>query len=314
MPAHLTPSLLAGLAAAALFLLALLSGLGFFFLFLPCLPLLYAGLTHHSSAALGGAFAAMLLVALLAGPATALLFAIGIGLPGWYITRFALRSQESTLTLPGGKPLRVVAWYPMGLIFTRLCLYGCALIVAMAIAYAGEPGGLEGMVRNQIEEHFTSEEPQMQQAVELLAGPWSFLVFSSTLWLWCLSLYAHLWVMMRFLRAKERVKRPDIMFLPFPMPGWMLQLAAIAALASLIGSAPMAFVGKTLFISLLFPYFLQGMGLLHISSIGWPNRRILLFIAYFLILSQLWPALALAAAGLLHHIKHLYFRPPSIKS
>ncbi len=80
----------------------------------------------------------------------------------------------------------------------------------------------------------------------------------------------------------------------FAMPGWMLALLAICALASLIGSESMSFLGKSTLISLMLPYFFLGAALLQETSKTWPSRRFFLFFIYFIIFAQFWPALILA--------------------
>jgi hypothetical protein len=41
------------------------------------------------------------------------------------------------------------------------------------------------------------------------------------------------------------------------------------------------------------------------SSAAWPNGRFFMFFVYFMVFTQLWPALILSGLGLWQQIKHL---------
>jgi hypothetical protein len=91
----------------------------------------------------------------------------------------------------------------------------------------------------------------------------------------------------------------------FEIPSWMLTLLAISALATLIGSPSMAFLGKSTLLTLMLPYFFLGCTLMHRACKTWPNSRFFLFFVYFLAFTQFWPVLILAAVGLWYQIKGL---------
>ncbi|MBY0407462.1 MAG: hypothetical protein K2Q01_07200, partial [Rickettsiales bacterium] len=124
-------------------------------------------------------------------------------------------------------------------------------------------------------------------------------------WLWCIMLYAHGWLATRMLAKKGRALRPDFAVSTFPIPLWMLQLLAICALASLIGSDSMRFLGKASLISLMLPYFFLGAAVLREMTGNWPNPRFFLFFVYFMVFTQFWPALIVAALGMWRQIKLL---------
>lgn len=296
-PTH-THIFLFGLLSAGLFLVVFGLGLGFLFMFLPTLPLFLIGLRGDTNAALASMVIASVGVTIIAGISAAALYLILLGFPAWYICMETLRTRKR-------HSAHSHEWLPIGTAFTHLTLFACGFLALVVAYYTKEPGGITAVLATSISATLTSLPAEFTDAVHKLSTSWSFLIFCVTLWMWALALYGHGWFAHRMLRKRNLSPRHDFSIHPFPMPQWMLGLLAIAALASLIDSDSMRFLGKSTLISLALPYFLAGIGLMHQSSHKWPNRRVLLFFIYFMVFSQFWPALIVAASGLWHQIKHL---------
>jgi hypothetical protein len=296
MPKDLSCILIAAVASSALFLAVFGLGLGFIFMFLPTLPLLALGLTRPSSLALNAALGASVIISLVVDVPSGLLFLLFLGLPAWYLAKESLLWHGS---------FAARQWTPIGLILTRLAVYASVLVALMTAYYATQPGGLPHLLSDNIHDAFADLREDYGDIIDGLANRWSFLVFSSTIWLWALTLYAHVWAVNRLLMIKGWNLRPPFAIEPFELPHWLPSLLAICALASLIGGDSLSFLGKSTLISLLFPYFLQGAALMHIASKRWPSRRFFLFFIYFMIFAQFWPALILSGVGLWDQIKRL---------
>lgn len=287
----------AGALSAGLFLVIAGIGLGFFFLFLPSLPLFLVGMGKSPRLALYGSLLAAAIIGVIADISVALIFLFMLGLPAWYISRLSLlwRSGDANNR----------QWFPLGPVFCNLTLYACAILVGMVAYYAQEPGGLPHMISSHMQENFTELGPQYQDMVKQVATNLSFLLFSATLWLWQLLLFAHGWFAHRMLRQRGALIRPEFAISPFAMSNLLLILMVIAAAASLTAEPSLSFLGKSALVGLLFPYFLQGAAFMHNSCATWPNRRFFLFFIYLLIAAQLWPALILSGIGVWQHIKRL---------
>jgi len=296
MPKDFIYIFIAALVASGLFLAVFGIGLGFVFMFLPTLPLFAVGLGKQPSLALNATFAAAILISLVAGVPSGLLFLLFLGLPAWYLIKESLLWRD-------GPDARL--WMPVGLVLSRLTFYACGIVALMTLYYAFQPGGLPHMLSQNIRDAFADLREDYGDVIDALANRWSFLIFSVTIWLWGLALYAHAWVINRLLVVKGRQVRPDLAIEPFTLPHWLPSLLAICALASLIGSPSMSFLGKSTLISLLLPYFFQGAALMHLASQRWPSRRFFLFFIYFMIVAQFWPALILSGIGLWNQIKRL---------
>lgn len=317
MNSHLTRSLIAGIVSAVLFMAVLASGLGFFFLFLPTLPLLIQGMEKGSRIALWACAIATFLIALAAGPLVSAIYLILLGLPAWYMARQAVLSRQFSLApyLAAGKnSMTLTQWFPVGVIMMQLTLYACAIIALFGLAYIGTPGGMEAIVAQSLRENFKEVTGEYKEMLDQITDSFSFLIFSMTLWLWALSLYTHLWLANLFLIKRNQAKRPDMMVRPFSLPNWMFSLIAICALASMIGGPTTAFLGKISLISLMLPYFFLGIAIMHTASLVWPSRKVFLFFIYFFMIAQLWPVFILSAIGIYFHIKHLSFSATSTRS
>lgn len=290
-------ALLAGLLSSALFLLVYGAGLGFIFMFVPTLPLFFAGLQHNPNIAIRAAAGAATLILLFISPSSSVIYMFLLGVPSWYLTRCLLQAR---IARDGTRQ-----WFPVGLAITNLSFYAVAFIGFITAFYASEPGGLPALLSQHISESLKSLEQEYGEAISILAREWSFLIFPITVWLWAICLYFHAWFANRALASRQRALRASVAVTPFTMPGWVLYLLAVAALASLIGSDSMRFFGKSAFIILMLPYFFSGIALIHHATASWPSRRLLLFFIYIAIFAQVWPALAIAAAGIWQQLKTL---------
>jgi len=304
MSKELKTAFVAGLLSSGLFVLVFGVGLGFVFMFLPTLPLFYAGLGVHARAARDGSLIAALIVCLLSGPSALVVYFLFLGLPASYICNRAMMARFDGLE---------AQWYPVGSIMTRLAFWGCGLVALITVYYWHQDGGLPAMLADTIREAFTGLHDEYGDVIESLANNWAFLIFPVTLWLWCIMMYVHAWVVNRWLVKKGIMRRPDFAITPFPIPSWLLSLLAICALASLIGSDSMRFLGKASLVSLMLPYFFLGATILRDSTAHWPNHRFFLFFIYFVVFTQFWPALIVSGIGLWCQIKHLSGSDSSIR-
>lgn len=290
-------ALFAGIASCALYALIYGAGLGFLFLFIPTLPILFAGLQHDANVTMRGATVAAILILLLMGTSSAIVYMFLLGVPSWYLVRHLLRSQVDE---EGRRH-----WFPVGVAMAGLSLYATAFIGSMIAFYAGRDGGLPAMISKHITESLAGLEDQYGEAIHMLANDWSFLLFPITIWLWAMCLYLHVWLANRALVQRGRALRDSVAVTPFAMPGGMLYLLAVAALASLIGSESMRFFGKSALLILILPYFFSGLALIHHHTAEWPSQRFLLIFIYIAIFAQVWPALIIAALGVAHQLKNI---------
>lgn len=303
------PSITSGAFSGALFLLAIVTGLGFLFMFAAIIPLLMHGLSRSASHALLAACVACLVVALIGGLKLGVTFGLMFALPAWYLS---VRSVQCRMIEQDGQPH--VIWRYIGRIILDLSLYACTALAICAsyLALFGE--GIAALMQQEISTLLSRLPAEYKPLVDQWAGEMSFLFCAFMVWVWAISLYIHSWFANRMLAKRNKLKRASMAIEPFPMPDWVMFLLCVATLASFIGSPSMQFFGKTSFVILMLPYFFLGLALVHHQSKDWAGRGLLLFFLYFMLLGQVWIALFIAAGGLLHHIGQLNKRLSSPKN
>lgn len=301
MPRNFAPALIAGVVSAILYLVVFAFGLGFLFLFLPTLPVLWLGLKKQSLMSLYACLTGLILLCVFSNPVNALLLYFAcLTLPSWYIAHESLKSgQHGTSTI----------WFPLTTIFARLMTAAVFMLLIITLAYSNHEGGLPGMIAPHISDAFHMLSPEMDTQtstiIKTMAPNLAFLVFCVSAWMWAACIYLHAWIVNRELIRQKLNIRPDMAIDASPPPNWMISLLIITAVASLLGSASLAFWGKASLVILLFPYFLLGLSLLHRNVRTLQYRFFLLFSIYFLLASLLWPALIIAGYGFIYHVRLL---------
>lgn len=303
MPDNIPSILLSALLSAIIFLLILTAGMDFILMFLCVIPLLAAGLGKNPKMALQAGALATVPIAVITGSVAAIaMFFLLFALPSWYICHMAMRHYDIKIspTLPA-----VRLWYPVGLITLYLAIYAITLMAVITAVMAAQDQSIPQLLAQPAENAISTLNNDYDIQVDISAQNFSFILSSVSIWLWCIFLVFYTWITNRSLAKRNIAKRPNISITIFSIPHWLLTLIGICALASLIGSESMKFLGKTSLVALLIPYFFQGLAILHYEMRNWPNKRVFLFFIYFAIILLLWPALAISGIGLWNHIKIL---------
>jgi hypothetical protein len=280
----------AGLVSALLFGVVITgSPLAMLLSYLAPLPILIAALGWRHRAGLFAAVAGGLATAIAFRPEAGLAFAIGSGLPGWWIAYLALLGR------PG--PDGAMEWYPLG----RLLLWiaGIAAVVTFAGVMALGDGDYEayrtGLLRalETVLPATSAEQAPARgaildalvTAVPLVASAVFVLVF-----------VLNLWFAATAVRVSERLPRPWPAISATTMPRQALVILAVAValsfLSGFIGAAGLALLG-----ALVIAFALQGLTLLHEATRGRNGRVGMLTATYVLIAfvgHTVLPLLALA--------------------
>lgn len=296
------------LLASVLFLLVFSLGMGFLFMFLPTLPLFIVGFGKSSKIALDAGMLASFIIAVLTGGFSApVMFFIAFAVPCWAIC-FLLRHHYDIQIKDqnsSNKTTILQLWYPVGLVVMYLAIYACVFLAIITALMATQEANLPQLMAAQIQAEINNIQKDYDMALDISPSSLSFMLCGFFAWLWVVFLYAHAWVANYALIKKSLAVRPTLMVTPFFIPHWFLTLLGICAIASMIGGESMRFLAKSSLIILMLPYFFQGIGILHIGTMRWANRRIFLFFVYFSIVTLFWPAFILAGIGLWHHVKLL---------
>lgn len=280
-------SVLSGIFSAFIFLVALRFNLGIIFLLLSLLPLFYEGLQRPSIAPI---LVALGLILLATGLGSMTVYLCLVAFPAYYFV--------STSNAPNAES-RV----PIGKVLSDLCVFGalCVSLVALALNVQGE--SFRGTLTSLINTAFPDFETRLGAESAGLGQNIALMLLSFSIWLVVLVTYGFAWLAHRMLRKQAlRTSLGLTFFLP---PRWLLELVAICALAGFIAGPELQFLGNSLFLILMLPYFLVGIAWVHVASKEWPNRGFLLFFMYFSLVTFLGSAAVLVGIGLWQHIKRL---------
>lgn len=301
MPRQTQVIIATAILSAAIFLIVFSWNMDFLLMFLSAIPLISAGLSRNPSITLKAGALATLPIALISNSLfiVALFFLVFV-LPSWYVCYMSVRYYDIRLS-PALPSIRL--WYPVGLITVNLALYGLTILAVITAVFAFQETSLPQILHQSIETEMVHLQKDYDMQIHQGIKDMSFLLSGLIVWLWCGLLIGYTMLINRTLVKKNLALRPNIIVTTFAIPHWLLSLMGIFALAALIGSESMSFLGKAALVILLIPYFFQGISMVHAGVKNWPNKMFFLIFLYVAIVAFLWPALMVAGIGLWNHIK-----------
>lgn len=280
-------------AASGLVFLAPFSGsmFGFALVNATHMPLFLAGLGLGVSAVITASATATVIITLFADIGAAVPFLVAFAVPTIIVVRQALLSRPGA---DGG-----VEWYPPGSLLSLLAVYGAATFVIAAAMTSNQTTGLEGLVRNSLEEGLAFFIPDLpEETRQMAATQWASVLPAMLVCSWLVTVTVNGTLAQAILIRGNRNLRPSPRFSQIAVPDKLVFAVALCAVGWLAANGTVAYMAKDLTIILAVPYFFQGLGVVHEVSRGWPGRGIALTVFYILVLFLLdWPGLA-AIAGL----------------
>ncbi|MGQ0663205.1 MAG: DUF2232 domain-containing protein [Pseudomonadota bacterium] len=283
----------AGLVSSLLYATLLTGSLGAYLLaYLAPLPLFAAGLGIGVGGAAIAALTATLAAAVGGGFTFGLIFLIVNVAPALLVTRQALLNRRDG----AGQ----VEWYPPGPLVAWLTGFAAAVLISLVLLVAGEPGGLEGFIRDFLDTGLRALAPAgtppdaVTQFTTALARIFPGVVAVS--WLVMIAINGALaqGLLVRF----GRNRRPSPEVSDIELPSWMLGATAISAIGAFMPGLA-GFLGGNLLLILGLAFTFAGLGVLHAIARNWRNRLMWLTAFYIFILVFGWPVVLVAALGLI---------------
>lgn len=286
----------AGFTSAVLSL-SLMSGstVAVFFLYLAPLPVFLVGLGHGLKSGTLAALAGIFFAGLMAGSYTAVLYAVMQALPASMMVRHLLLVRKLG-------PDKTEDWYPFGTSISWLAIMGAAFLVSVAIAINSSGDGLETSVSRYLEEVFKAMMPNQSytertEVVSLIAPWFPGLVGTS----WVVMIVANAAFAQAILVRSGKNVRPPLSLTRLTLPDWFSWALVGAAAIAVIGPEESQYVGRCLAMILAVPYFLLGLGVVHLGARRSRFPGMLLTTFYvFLVLSG-WVVLLTTGIGILEH-------------
>ncbi len=285
--------LAAGAGSAIAFACANVSAVGgLVLIYLPAIPLLLVGFALGTRALLRASLVAFVVASLLASVGNSSFYAAFTVMPVLYFVYKALLFRDEGVARE---------WYPATTIMAELSAITAAIFLIFSIV-AGSVGhhGLQELVGKELATDMaaSSNNADFQNVIKWLTGEGSFLLFASVGWSWALMLYVCAMLCHNILEPARLALRDNLTLSPYGLPGWLLGMVALNGAFALWGQGGDRFVGETVFLILLLPYFLAGCARIHMLAWRWHNRRIWLILFYTLLLLQIWLGALVAVLGL----------------
>jgi hypothetical protein len=278
----------AGLVSALLFAVVITgSPLGIVLSYAAPLPILIAALGWSHRAGLVALAVGAASVALVLRPATGLAFALGSGLPAWWIAYLALLGRP--VSTDGDQA--AMEWYPLGRLLLWIGTLAALVVLAGSLALGGgDYAGYSGLVTRLVET-FMRGDPGAAPAAEMpaVAGVPATRLVSIIVTLvpliaatvFCLFFVANAWLAGKTVAISGRLVRPWPFIPTVRMPPIAITALGAGIVAAFLpgyaGVAGMALIG-----GLAMAFALQGLALLHHLTAGRPGRFGILACTYVL--------------------------------
>lgn len=315
MPNYLLIGIAGGLASAVLFMSATMGGPAgrVFLYFLAPLPSFLVGLGWGPIAALVAALAASGAIGfVLGGIWPAFVFLISQGLPIAVLCHLALLNRSFTAPSPDEDQATAPAeWYPAGRLLAAAAVIAGSLSVLSLFMLGNDLNEVRGILREMIEKVFAQDLAALRnkaltpEEIDTLTQLGLYLLPAATATSWLAGFSLNLWLAGRITNASGRLVRPwpDLAAMTFP-PGVLVGLAIAIAFTFLPGYPGLissGFAG-----ALLFAYMLMGLAIIHHVTRGKPQRPIILWGVYFLLLIfNSWMAAIIALLAIAEPISPL---------
>lgn len=257
---------LAGGASAVLVLTAASGPLGIMLGYLAPLPLFLAGLTHGLPAVvIAGAVGT--LISALNGLLSGGIYLVTFAAPAVLVVRQALLARPATEASANAEVHGDLEWYPAGrlvvwLVGWALGLFGLALLLT-----ADHEGGMPGMLQPVLEQ-FLAAMPQTetaQQGSDMAAVAKNLAMMMPAVlgFSWLVMMTINGTLAQGLARTLKQNRRPTPRYRLLVLPRLLAFGLAAAIVAGLVLPGDAGFIGVTVATVLAFPFFLQGLAVVH---------------------------------------------------
>jgi len=314
-------ALAAGCASALMFA-SITSGalISLLLFYLAPLPLMVAALGWGPLCATIGGIAAATVLGTIFGLPYCIAFVVTAALPAWWLGHLALLGRPVAGDVSSGNGAAPVApvleWYPTGRILLWLSGFAALTTAAALLALGTDVAAVTGSLRRGLllilgprDAEATGEIEQLVDTLVAIAPAAAAIVAMMTLTL-------NLWLAAKITATSGRLHRPwpDLKSAALPP----LTLAALcAAFAFCFAGGLVAVLAQIITTVLMMAYALTGFAVLHTLTLALKSRALWLGCAYAIVVTFVWPVLAMAFLGLADAIfgfrqRYLQGRPPPL--
>ncbi|NND49038.1 MAG: DUF2232 domain-containing protein [Rhizobiales bacterium] len=266
------------------------SSLAIILFYLAPLPLMLAGIGWGWRGAAVGAVAGAIADALLLNTDVGLFFTVTCAAPAVWLSYLAMLSRPVDES---------VEWYPPGRLVAWTACFAFVLAAIAMLAIGPDVETYRANVKAAVEELMSTQsgDPDSLGDAEQMSDYLARLLLPATVSAWMITMLANLWIAGRVLRTSSRLTRPwpDLHALELPRP-FIIAVGLCIALSMLPGSAGL--IGTAALSACIIAYMLVGLAILHMVTLNFAARRVLLTLVYFSLLAFIFAALIVAAIGI----------------
>lgn len=255
---------LAGIASAVLVLTAASGPLGIMLGYLAPLPLFLAGLTHGVTAVgIAGVVGTLIsgFNGLLAGSVYLATFAAPVAV----VVRQALLARPATEAATGADVSDGLEWYPVGRLVLWLAGWSLGLFGIALLLTADREGGLPELLQPLLIQFLSAMQQGAGQGADLEAMAKRLALLMPAVfgvsWLVMMTINGTLAQGMAVLLKQNR--RPTPLYRSFTLSRSLAVALVAAIVAAAVLPGDVAFIGGTVAAILAFPFFLQGLAVVH---------------------------------------------------
>lgn len=255
---------LAGIASAVLVLTAASGPLGILLGYLAPLPLFFAGLTHGVTA-VGIAGVVGTLVSAVNGMLAGGVYLVTFAAPVAVVVRQALLARPATEASIGADVSDGLEWYPVGRLVLWLAGWSLGLFGIALLLTADREGGLPEMLQPLLTQFLSAMQQNAGQGADLEAMAKRLAMLMPAVfcvsWLVMMTINGTLAQGMAVLLKQSR--RPTPLYRSFTLSRSLAVALVAAIVAAAVLPGDVAFIGGTVAAILAFPFFLQGLAVVH---------------------------------------------------
>ncbi|MGP1395187.1 MAG: DUF2232 domain-containing protein [Inquilinaceae bacterium] len=287
-----------GGAVSAVFYLSILTGSSgaIILAYMTSLPLFLIGLSLGVPGGLIASATAAGAIAIAAGGLGALAYVAVNAAPVMLVVRQALRSQTDA----AGNTL----YYPPGPALLWLIGYGLVCLVIATVAMSGQPGGLSGVLADDLARMMEGLAPMLppEMPPETIAGAMApilpALMIIAQVLMTVLNGALAQGALMRF----GRNLRPAMRMANVVLPTWLAPVWLAVIVLAVVGSGTVGFLASNAAIALALAYLFAGLGVLHAWLDGRKAKPLVLAGSYALLVLQPWLFVPVAGLGLVDQL------------
>lgn len=261
---------LAGGASAVLVLTAASGPLGIMLGYLAPLPLFLAGLTHGLPAVvIAGAVGT--LISALNGLLSGGIYLVTFAAPAALVVRQALLARPATEASANAEVHDGLEWYPAGRLVVWLVGWAFGLFGLALLLTADREGGMPGMLQPLLEQ-FLAAMPQNETVPQSDLRGGDMAAVAKNLATMMPAVFGFSWLVMMAIngtlaqglaRMLKQNRRPTPRYRLLVLPRLLAFALAAAIVAGLVLPGDAGFIGATAAAILAFPFFLQGLAVVH---------------------------------------------------